>query len=229
MKNQPRTRTRFAMFVAGVAIAVAGVVVGGGVASAHHPEISAIASCDNIVRWTAYAWNGPDDASRTNPDVVVTYSVDLGASMPLTSGQFSPGDFQFSGQFPWPAGATRVDITVTAVGAWGNGFGGGDARSVMVRLDCSETTTTVQETTTTVQETTTTTVPATTTTTTQVASNAPTTIATTTTAVASNAPTTTVARGLPRTGGDNGPMALVALGLCLIGLSLVLTARRIQA
>ena len=222
MKNQPRTRTRFAMFVAGVAIAVAGVVVGGGVASAHHPEISAIASCDNIVRWTAYAWNGPDDASRTNPDVVVTYSVDLGASMPLTSGQFSPGDFQFSGQFPWPAGATRVDLTVTAVGAWGNGFGGGDARSVMVRLDCSEATTTVQETTTT-------TVPATTTTTTQVASNAPTTIATTTTAVASNAPTTTVARGLPRTGGDNGPMALVALGLCLIGLSLVLTARRIQA
>jgi LPXTG-motif cell wall-anchored protein len=44
--------------------------------------------------------------------------------------------------------------------------------------------------------------------------------------VSSAAPTTTVSRVLPRTGGGNGSLPLIALGLLLIGLSLVLGTRR---
>ncbi len=219
MKSQPRTRVRLAMFVAGAAIAIAGAVVGGGVASAHHPEITASASCDNIVRWTVYAWDGPTEDSRTNPDVVVTYSVDLGAPTTLATGAFNPEDsFQFSGQFGWPAGATQVDITVTAVGPWKNGSGGGSASTVKVQLKCS-TTTTVPVTTTTVPVTTTT----------EVGSGGPVTTTTnlvTTTMVGSAGPTTTLASNLPRTGQSSGSLGLVALGLLLMGASFVLAARR---
>ena len=88
------------------------------------------------------------------------------------------------------------------------------------------TTTTAANTTTTAGNNTTTTAGNTTTTagattTSEVASEAP-----TTTQFDSETPTTTTARSLPPTGSRSGSMQLVALGLLLIGLSLVLTARR---
>ena len=88
------------------------------------------------------------------------------------------------------------------------------------------TTTTAGNTTTTAGNNTTTTAGNTTTTagattTSEVASEAP-----TTTQFDSETPTTTTARSLPPTGSRSGSMQLVALGLLLIGLSLVLTARR---
>ena len=99
-------------------------------------------------------------------------------------------------------------------------------------------TTTTQAATTTTEAATTTTEAATTTTeaattTTELGSEGPTTsttvLATTTTVLGSEGPTTTVTRTLPRTGnGDSttGSYPLMALGLLLIGGSLVLTARR---
>ena len=88
------------------------------------------------------------------------------------------------------------------------------------------TTTTAGNTTTTAGNNTTTTAGNTTTTagattTSEVASEAP-----TTTQFDSETPTTTTVRSLPPTGSRSGSMQLVALGLLLIGLSLVLTARR---
>ena len=90
----------------------------------------------------------------------------------------------------------------------------------------ANTTTTAGNTTTTAGNNTTTTAGNTTTTagattTSEVASEAP-----TTTQFDSETPTTTTARSLPPTGSRSGSMQLVALGLLLIGLSLVLTARR---
>ena len=99
-------------------------------------------------------------------------------------------------------------------------------------------TTTTEAATTTTEAATTTTEAATTTTeaattTTELGSEGPTTsttvLATTTTVLGSEGPTTTVTRTLPRTGnGDSttGSYPLMALGLLLIGGSLVLTARR---
>ena len=82
------------------------------------------------------------------------------------------------------------------------------------------TTTTAGNTTTTAGNTTTTTTTGATTTS-EVASELP-----TTTLFDSETPTTTTVRSLPPTGSRSGSMQLVALGLLLIGLSLVLTARR---
>ena len=101
------------------------------------------------------------------------------------------------------------------------------ARNTTTTTTAGNTTTTAGNTTTTAGNTTTTAGNTTTTTTTgatttsEVASELP-----TTTLFDSETPTTTTVRSLPPTGSRSGSMQLVALGLLLIGLSLVLTARR---
>ena len=217
-----RGGSRIALFVAGVVIALFGAVAGGvGTVSAHHVELEASVDCSYVVYWTASSWN-PGDLYGENNQIDVSYQVEgAGPSLPLASGAFTPGSNSFSGSFTFPSGASHVVITSVAVGLWGGTVwpGGPDTVTVYNPGEC-ETTTTAGNTTTTAGNTTTTTTTGATTTS-EVASELP-----TTTLFDSETPTTTTVRSLPPTGSRSGSMQLVALGLLLIGLSLVLTARR---
>jgi LPXTG-motif cell wall-anchored protein len=241
---KPRGGSRIALFIAGAVLAVVGAVISTtGTASAHNPVLSASANCSGVVNFTATSWLPPDPYNipehRTNPTVVVTYKVNgSGPDVAVTTGAFNPGNnFSFSGQFAWPGNADSIVVTAVAAGEWAIGTpGGGSFSTTVLRPDMpcqEESTTTTEAATTTTAAATTTTAAATTTT---AAVTTTTAKATTTTAVGSEgppttqvssaAPTTTVSRTLPRTGGGNGSLPLIALGLLLIGLSLVLGTRR---
>ena len=247
--TKPRGGSRIALFIAGAVLAVVGAVISTtGTASAHHAEVVATVACNGTVNWTATAWIPPDGnpVERENPDVIVYYQHNgVGTHHAVGSGAFNAGNgYSFSGQFAYPAGIDVIFVTVEVVGTWGNGQPGGSTWYVLLSEPnpCQEesTTTTAESTTTTTEAATTTTAAQTTTTaaatTTTAAATTTTARATTTTAVGSEgppttqvssaAPTTTVSRTLPRTGGTSGSLPLIALGLLLIGLSLVLGTRR---
>ena len=203
----------------------------------------------------AWMPNDGNPVDRENSDIIVYYQHNgAGPKYAVGSGAFNAdNDYTFSGQFTYPPGIDVIFVTVEAVGDWGNGQPGGSTWYVLLSepAPCQEdttttagdTTTTAGDTTTTAGDTTTTTTARNTTTTagntTTTAGNTTTTTttgATTTSEVASELPTTTLfdsetpttttVRSLPPTGSRSGSMQLVALGLLLIGLSLVLTARR---
>jgi len=105
-----------------------------GTASAHHPEISAVAVCDEsnelVIEYTATAWT-PSNINniinkRTNPDIAI-----LANSVEVDSGAFVNPTFQFSGSFAAPPGTSAV-VTARADGTWGDGFAGGQSSSVTV-------------------------------------------------------------------------------------------------
>jgi len=109
-------------------------VIGGSVssASAHHPEVSATADCAGLVSWTSEAWVGnvgesDYEASRTNSDVLISYSVNGGAYVELEHVVYEPDDFRASGTFSVPAPLTgkTVRVRAKAVDDWGNGSRGG--------------------------------------------------------------------------------------------------------
>ena len=220
-----RGGSRVALFVAGVVIALFGAVAGGvGTVSAHHVNLEARVDCSYVVYWTASTWNSANNSGE-NAQVDVSYQVDgAGPSFLLGSGAFTPGSHSFSGSFTFPEGKSTVVITSVS-GAWGNGADGG-TNSVTVNKpgECDPQTSPP-----TLPPTSPPTLPPTSppttvgaTTTSEVASELP----TTATQLVSETPTTTTVRSLPPTGSRSGSMQLVALGLLLIGLSLVLTARR---
>ncbi len=219
-----------ASFVIGVLAIVSGVVLGGGEASAHNPVLSGRVTCDGIVHFTATSWTTGE--SGTNPDVEIFYlKENTGVKVTVMHGSFSEANkYSFSGTFPWPAGAELIVMYAEAQGLWGDGVSTvGNWWTEWLRIGgCQETTTTEAATTTTEAATTTTQAATTTTqaatTTTELGSDGP-----TTSGLASEAPATSISSSLPSTGSDNGPFALLALGICLIGLSFVLMARRIQA
>ncbi|MEQ1702263.1 MAG: LPXTG cell wall anchor domain-containing protein [Ilumatobacteraceae bacterium] len=245
-----RTAGRLTMFLVGTVITIVGAVAGtAGVASAHHPLIEASATCNGTVTFTATAWTPEppfnEPGHRTNPNITVAYQVDgVGSSTLVGTGAFTPqNNFTFSGQFTWPDGASSLKFTATAVGDWEIGVTGGQTWEFTLpkpAMPCVEESTTTSSTTTssttstTILETTTTsTLPATTTT--EVGSESPTTTsttiaATTTTDVSSEGPTTTISRTLPRTGsGTTMSLPLLALGLLMIGSSVLMTVRRRNA
>lgn len=102
-----------------------------GTASAHHPTITASTACNGTISWTSVAWAGDGtNASRINSDIKITLSIvsGSGAAPAAIHGAYSvANNFQFSGTFTWPTGATSIKITALAVAAWGNGSGGGSS------------------------------------------------------------------------------------------------------
>jgi hypothetical protein len=109
------------------------------VALAHFPEVEGTEDCTGKVSYTARAWNGPDDASRTNPDIGVYVDGTL-----VQHGAFTPeNDFTFSGSVQLDAPKT-VHVKVVALAPWGSGRPAGASREITVRApsDCETTTTT---------------------------------------------------------------------------------------
>ena len=113
-----------------------------GVASAHHPEISASASCAGTITYTSTAWEGNDDnpqtpqnenhLSRSNSDIQIDLLTGqgFGTVSATQHGVYTVANgFQFSGSFTWPNGVNSVRVRASAVGNWGNGSGGGDLRT----------------------------------------------------------------------------------------------------
>ena len=112
-----------------------------GIVAAHHPDVTAQIDCDGLVTFTSTAWNGPTNASRSNPDIGVWYSVDGGAYTELLNVDyfFGPDHFSFTDSIELP-GATFVTIKVRAQANWGNGTSPGDSRqaTAFAPEDCVE-------------------------------------------------------------------------------------------
>ena len=112
-----------------------------GIVSAHHADVTAQIDCDGLVTFTSTAWNGPTNASRTNPDIGVWYSVDGGAFTELLNVDyfFGPDHFSFTDSIGL-SGATFVTIKVRAQANWGNGTSPGDSRqaTAFAPTDCVE-------------------------------------------------------------------------------------------
>jgi hypothetical protein len=166
MKALPvRVRRRVVPALACAVIAT-GVAVVASVApaSAHHADIVASVVCAEdgsyVVSYTATAWSGPTNESRTNPDVIISAALNGGAPTQVGSGAFNLANgFQFTGQFSAPASTTTVQVIVLANGEWGNGFDGGQQAmtDVLTPPECVVPTTTTTSTTTTTTTTSTTT------------------------------------------------------------------------
>jgi len=127
MKTKYRGRLLGGLAVVSLQFLVAGT------ASAHHPEISAVAVCDEnnelVIEYTATAWvplSGNIIAKRTNPDIAILVN-----SIEVASGAFASPDFSFSGSVAAPSGTSAV-VTARADGTWGSGFAGGQSSSVTV-------------------------------------------------------------------------------------------------
>jgi hypothetical protein len=104
------------MFVAGLAITVAGTLVGGSVVSAHNPVLAASVGCDNIVRFQVSSWTtGPEGE---NSDIEVYYLVNNEEpKVVVMHGAVNAANgYTFSGSFPWPGDATLVVVYAEAHG-----------------------------------------------------------------------------------------------------------------
>ncbi len=124
-----------AMLLLGV---VTAVPVFSGAASAHHSNIDASVACDGTVSWTATSWSTGDEG--TNPDILISTSVDGGGSTDIAHGAFNDANgYRFSGDFAWPSGATTVVVSSTPVGVWANGntSTGGDSVTVTRPSNCN--------------------------------------------------------------------------------------------
>jgi hypothetical protein len=134
-----RNRATRALTSLGLAVAMTAALAG--IVAAHHADISAQMDCDGVVTFTSTAWNGPTNASRTNPDIGVWYSVDGGPFTELLNVDyfFGPDHFSFTDSLELP-GATFVTIKVRAQANWGNGTAPGDARqaTAFAPNDCVE-------------------------------------------------------------------------------------------
>ena len=103
-----------------------------GVASAHHPEITASVSCTGVISWTSTAWATSDVNARKNSDIEVSLQIVSGSGTvpPAVHGAYTTANnYQFSGTFTWPTGANSITIKAKAIANWGNGAAGGDSRT----------------------------------------------------------------------------------------------------
>lgn len=101
-----------------------------GTAAAHHPEISAVAVCDQnsdlVIEYTATAWVSPNPTKRTNAQIDILVN-----NVKVDQGAFTSPNFQFSGSTAAPPG-TSATVTALAVAKWGDNFAGGQSTSVTV-------------------------------------------------------------------------------------------------
>lgn len=101
-----------------------------GTASAHHPEISAVAVCDEnnelAIEYTSTAWASSYPLKRANSQIdILVNSVKVG------QGAYVSPSFQFSGSTAAPPG-TSATVTALAVANWGDGYAGGQSTSITV-------------------------------------------------------------------------------------------------
>lgn len=117
-----------------LAVALATLMMLPGVVAAHHAEITATINCAGLVTFTATAWAGPNNASRTNDDIGVWVSKDGGAFLLLENDAYVFGpDNGFSFTDTYAAGsAATVTVKVQALEDWGNGAAPGDPRQTTV-------------------------------------------------------------------------------------------------
>ena len=134
-----RGRATRALRSFGLAVAMTAALAG--IAAAHHADVSAHIDCDGLVSFTSTAWNGPTDATRTNPDIGVWYSVDGGPFTELLNVDyyFGPDHFSFTDSLELQ-GSIFVTIKVRAQANWGNGTSPGDPRqaTAFAPTDCVE-------------------------------------------------------------------------------------------
>ncbi len=113
-----------------VLVAVAAQCLYAGTASAHHPEVSAVAVCNDndelVIEYTATAWASANPAKRTNSQVDVLVN-----NVKVAQGAFAAPNFAFSGSTSAPPGGSAT-VTALAVAAWGDGVAGGQSTSVTV-------------------------------------------------------------------------------------------------
>jgi hypothetical protein len=169
------------------------------IALAHFPEVEGTEDCSGTVSYTVRAWNGPDDVSRTNPDIGVYVDGQL-----VQHGAFTPeNDFTFTGSVKLDAPKT-VHVKAVALAPWASGRPAGGSRETTVKApkDCETTTTTKSTTTTTV---------------------AP---PTTQPPSSSVGPSTTVVGKLPFSGSSTVPMLVVGLILVAGGAAFVIADKR---
>lgn len=122
-------RTVSLLLIAVVAICLQGFFAS--TASAHHPTVTASASCVNgaaVISYTSISWD-PSNLNNDgiNPEIDILFNgnkVDMGAYTVANN-------FQFSGQKPAPLAALTVDVQAIAVGTWGDGFGPGDVSGIV--------------------------------------------------------------------------------------------------
>jgi len=122
-----RNRATRALTSLGLALTLTAALAG--IVAAHHADVTAEMDCDGVVTFTSTAWNGPSNASRTNPDIGVWYAVDGGPFTELLNVDyyFGPDHFSFIDTLEG-LDAASVTIKVQAQSNWGNGTGPGDSR-----------------------------------------------------------------------------------------------------
>jgi len=125
-------RTNRSLALAGVTVVAAQLLLAG-TAQAHHPEISAVAVCDQnselVIQYTSTAWTpavNATDAKRTNPQVDILVN-----NVKVSQGAYASPTFSFSGSVAAPTGSSAT-VTALAVGTWGDGVAGGQSTSVTV-------------------------------------------------------------------------------------------------
>ena len=114
---------------AGIAALAALLILPGAVA-AHHADVTASMDCDGLVSFTVTAWNGPNSASRTNPDIGVWVKKNGGAFVELTSTDYffaASNGYSFSDTYD-AGDASSVVVKVQAQANWANGTEPGDSR-----------------------------------------------------------------------------------------------------
>jgi len=126
-----RIQSKFLSLTSVAAVALQFFIAG--TALAHHPEISAVAVCDEnnelVIEYTSTAWVpvNPTDAKRTNLQIDILVN-NVNINQP---GVYVPPLFSFSGSKDAPPG-TSATVTALAVGDWGDGRAGGQSSSVTV-------------------------------------------------------------------------------------------------
>ena len=106
---------------------VAGLAAFTGIASAHHAEVVASAACGGHISFTSTAWNGSTEASRTNPKIEISYSVNSGSTFTKLAQkaayQFNKANnYQFTDSFDLAAPLpSSVIVKAQAIANWANG------------------------------------------------------------------------------------------------------------
>ena len=130
MRIATRTLTMIGVSVVALVALLVGTVQ---LASAHHADITA-SGCQGQVDFTAKSWAGDTTASKTNPTIVISYSLNNGASYTTLPQKpeyrfGSDNGFTFSDSFllpgPFP---TSVIVRAAAGATWGNGVVSNDPR-----------------------------------------------------------------------------------------------------
>jgi hypothetical protein len=111
-------------------------------AFAHHPNVTATATCSNgvgVINYTASSWDpGNPNGDGDNPEIDILFN-----GVALASGAFLPSQVppdQFSGTVDAPQGASTVDVQAIAVGMWGDSYPAGDVSGVVtvtIPTNCS--------------------------------------------------------------------------------------------